>query len=392
MKDKKAFVEEVEKLIMSFSENNLSDEEESICLHIWERLARKRTLEITRTRLDIWAAAVIWSFCRANFKYEEGVTLELLCSFFNNKRCTVGNKAGEISRMLKIDFFNPEFTTERIQEENPLNTLTVTGDGLIVPRDEVVSTGEQLAFYRRLRGAQKDLHRELMNFLPRNAVAECGTVLGIYKNDMLAFGSESETNVLMDYCLYDYRWDGHNTIERYIEQNTIEAGTDRGTLLDAMLKHRFSLFMVDNVVRGVGVETRDLLRGDDGFIIDIGLSETAVKGFVLASRIISPGDSRFSMTTGAGLPVNRPMLERISREIPQQFGKTTAEIARMSPDKAAELSAAVVRILLDGYAASHITHEDPPERTTVARPNISRNDPSPCGSGKKYKKCCGRSN
>jgi len=146
MKDKKEVIEEVKNLITSFSQKNLSEEEEAICLHIWEKLARKQKLDITRTRPDIWAATVIWSFCRANFKYEEGMTLELLCSFFNNKKSTVGNKAGEISKMFRIDFFNPEFTTRNVQDQNPLNQLTTTEEGLIIPKD----------MYRRERLTQED--------------------------------------------------------------------------------------------------------------------------------------------------------------------------------------------------------------------------------------------
>jgi len=135
MNDKKRVMEEVKSLITSFTKKHLSEEEEAICLYIWERLVRKQKLDITRTRSNIWAAAVIWSFCRANFKYEEGITLEFLCSFFNNKKSTVGNKAGEISKMFRIDFFNPEFTTGSIQEQNPLNQLIVTEEGLIIPKD-----------------------------------------------------------------------------------------------------------------------------------------------------------------------------------------------------------------------------------------------------------------
>jgi len=135
LRDKQKVIEEVKNLINSFSEKNLSKEEEAICLHIWGKLARKQKLDITRTRSDIWAAAAIWSFCRANFKYEEGITLEFLCSFFNNKKTTVGNKAGEISKMFRIDFFNPEFTTGSIQKQNPLNQFMVTEEGLIVPKD-----------------------------------------------------------------------------------------------------------------------------------------------------------------------------------------------------------------------------------------------------------------
>ena len=30
-----------------------------------------------------------------------------------------------------------------------------------------------------------------------------------------------------------------------------------------------------------------------------------------------------------------------------------------------------------------------PIKTKIADPKVGRNDPCPCGSGKKYKKCCG---
>jgi tetratricopeptide (TPR) repeat protein len=130
MKEKIEVIEEVEKLIMSFSKQNLTEEEEEICLHIWKKLIRKHKLDITRTRCDIWAAAVIWSFCRANFKYEEGIMLESVCNFFHNKKSTVGNKAGEIIKVVKIDYFSPEFSTRKIQEQNPLNPITFADDDL----------------------------------------------------------------------------------------------------------------------------------------------------------------------------------------------------------------------------------------------------------------------
>jgi uncharacterized protein YecA (UPF0149 family) len=33
-------------------------------------------------------------------------------------------------------------------------------------------------------------------------------------------------------------------------------------------------------------------------------------------------------------------------------------------------------------------HAPPASTTIVGRPKVGRNDPCPCGSGKKYKKCC----
>jgi uncharacterized protein YecA (UPF0149 family) len=34
--------------------------------------------------------------------------------------------------------------------------------------------------------------------------------------------------------------------------------------------------------------------------------------------------------------------------------------------------------------------EEPNEEDFAPRPKIGRNDPCPCGSGKKYKNCCGK--
>ncbi len=32
----------------------------------------------------------------------------------------------------------------------------------------------------------------------------------------------------------------------------------------------------------------------------------------------------------------------------------------------------------------------PPQSSQSSHPKVGRNDPCPCGSGKKYKKCCGK--
>ena len=37
-----------------------------------------------------------------------------------------------------------------------------------------------------------------------------------------------------------------------------------------------------------------------------------------------------------------------------------------------------------------LTPSPPPSQTVVTGPKVGRNAPCPCGSGKKYKKCCGR--
>jgi hypothetical protein len=251
---------------------------------------------------------------------------------------------------------------------------------------------EQLAHYQQFRTLQKSLNGPLLEMLPKNAAEKCGKALGIYRDKVMVFGSATEMSVLMEYSLYDYRWERHNVIEQYISQTPLEPGSDKAIFLEAMAKARYSLFRIEAVEKGVGIQTLDLFRRDNCFVIDIGLSETAIKNMVLAGRIINLGDNKFSMTTGASLPVDRYILERIIREIPKRFGNTEAEIAGMSPERAAEFSAAIIRICLEGDAASHMGYDekDAVGKTIRDGPKIGRNEPCPCGSGKKYKKCCGR--
>jgi uncharacterized protein len=49
------------------------------------------------------------------------------------------------------------------------------------------------------------------------------------------------------------------------------------------------------------------------------------------------------------------------------------------------------RARLGGYVSELFAHFRPKQKPVEAAPRIGRNDPCPCGSGKKYKKCCGKS-
>jgi hypothetical protein len=210
------------------------------------------------------------------------------------------------------------------------------------------SMRDRLARYQALRAVHMDLHRTLMNQLPRNALQECGKLLGVFMGDTLVLGSQNEMAALMDYCIYDYRWDGRSVIDRYINHISLEDGSDRKILLDAMQNGRYSLFAVDEVVKGVGVWTRDLFRGDSGFIMDVGMSDTVEKNIVFAYRIIAPGSSGFSMATSGVLFADRSIMAKIISEISKRFGETSEDITRFTSQKPEQFSASILRIFLKG--------------------------------------------
>ena len=67
-----------------------------------------------------------------------------------------------------------------------------------------------------------------------------------------------------------------------------------------------------------------------------------------------------------------------------------------SPQRPAEFNAAIIRLCLSAKNAPEIRYQDigeepdeQPETPLPSRPP-GRNEPCPCGSGKKYKKCCGK--
>ena len=63
---------------------------------------------------------------------------------------------------------------------------------------------------------------------------------------------------------------------------------------------------------------------------------------------------------------------------------STKEIAYSIIDTLTEEQLQELLLFLKGYKKEKTSH------TVVKAPKVGRNDPCPCGSGKKYKKCCGK--
>ncbi len=223
---------------------------------------------------------------------------------------------------------------------------------------------------------------------------ECGRKLGLFRKGTFVFDSEDEMSILMDYCLFFPAADGQNLVERYLANSPPPAGSIEMDVLREMLSSYYSLFQITEVERGVGVEVVDLLRRETGFLVDVGLGNTAEKQFMLASRIIST--ERFLTTNGAALPVDAPTVRRILADL-QQLGldPTEFDFKRITPSQEAELAASMIRTCRSSGMISAVAYQNPGSQSSDVearhRPvRAGRNDPCPCGSGMKFKKCCGR--
>jgi SEC-C motif-containing protein len=216
--------------------------------------------------------------------------------------------------------------------------------------------------------------------------------------EVLLLEDEYEISVLMDYCLYHGRRDGCTVVDQALADAPPAAGSDELLLLEAMQGARFSVFAVEEVAPGIGVHVRDLLRDELLFLVDIGFSQTATPGLLLAGNVICLPE--LSMTTGAMLPVNRMVVEGLLQHLPERFATATVrQFRQLSPHDQSELAGFVIHACLAGGAASYVEARD--VKTGLRPPSAHRsgpqaarrhprNAPCLCGSGQKYKRCCGR--
>ncbi len=255
---------------------------------------------------------------------------------------------------------------------------------------------ELLPRYQHLRVAGRNLNHKLVERLKQDVLNEGGKKLGMLRRNVLVLDTEDQIAVLMDYCIYDIRRKGRNAVEQYLAEVPPAPESEEMVLLKAMQQARHSLFRVEAVERGVGVTVHDLLRGDTQFIVDVGFSRTAKPGLVMAFRIMSP--ENITMTTGAPLPVGMPPKADQGTWLQRMLGKMQkADFNHLLPQEATEVTTTIIRACLASGAADHVVYAEPGSAKSPGRapasarpaPRIGRNDPCPCGSGKRFKHCCG---
>jgi hypothetical protein len=255
---------------------------------------------------------------------------------------------------------------------------------------------ELLARYKHLRRVGLELNNKLVETLGKDVLEEGGKKLGILRRNTLVLDTQDEISVLMDFCLHDVRRRGQTAIERYLMESPPPADSDEMVILQANRDSWFTLLAVESNERGVGVHVRDLLRDEPLFLVDVGFSQTAHCGMVLACRVMVADG--IAMTTGAALPVGQlstaqqsDLVEGLQANLPGvDFRNITAE-------QASKLATIVIRSCLERGAADRIGYVDPgqmAERSNAPADRgrgaiAGRNDPCPCGSGKKFKRCCG---
>ncbi len=142
-------------LTCTFCSLKLNDDYLQLCEKLIKKLGRKRDVPFQRGKIEIWAAAVVYAIGSVNFLFDKSfepyITANQISEYFGTKNSTVSNKARQINDMFDIQYFNPEFSTQKMAESNPLNNMVMV-DGFIVPLNSIQEDLQELVKKEREEG------------------------------------------------------------------------------------------------------------------------------------------------------------------------------------------------------------------------------------------------
>ncbi len=148
----------------SFCAQELDEDYYRLCEKLILKLGRKRDVPFKSGNIEIWAAAVIHAIGSINFlfdkSYEPYVTAEQISEYFGTKKSTVSSKAKLIKDMFKMGYYDSEFSTQHMVENNPFNSMVMV-NGFIVPLSSIPEDLQELVKEERAEGRDVEFTTEL---------------------------------------------------------------------------------------------------------------------------------------------------------------------------------------------------------------------------------------
>ena len=148
MRDK---YEEIAPLISEFCREQLSEDYETLCLRLLEKLCRKRPSPLSGSRANTWAAGLIYAIASNNDIFDRSQpihkTAEELSAPFGLAKSTVANKAAEIARLCGVSRYDAQWLLPEIVDSSPL-VWFVEADGYLMDMRRA-PVGLQIAAYER---------------------------------------------------------------------------------------------------------------------------------------------------------------------------------------------------------------------------------------------------
>jgi len=253
--------------------------------------------------------------------------------------------------------------------------------------------------YQKLRSTTYTIHNAIIKLMGSERLFESARALGMARRDGFASLSDTEINIICDHAIYADPRKRAGHIQAYrATQHVLD--DDSEMVLASMLDAKYCLLQYEShFITDVGIKVIDQLRQQTFVLFDINLSHMANQDMLIATHIIAP--EGISMTTGGGLPIpDNESLRAIDDLLVVEFGSGKRNFDEHNTN--GKLATGMIRILLKTGASERIRYAEPVQPTSLPQRSSSkpahiaigrnapgRNAPCPCGSGKKYKQCCG---
>ena len=169
---------------------------------------------------------------------------------------------------------------------------------------------EILTRYRRLRQISKELHQAVLDVVAPKVVLDWAKRLGLARGRTVLLESEQEMILAEDLAIYLTRPGRPHPLNRYARAARLPPGSDEAIVLEAMRQAQFSLWRIERRHETMGLVLRDLLRGEDTWLVDEALERSAQPGLEMAARLLKP--EAFAMTARIVVPVTPDLMGRLS--------------------------------------------------------------------------------
>jgi hypothetical protein len=115
-------IQEILNLLDDFGKGHFTDEITAYCLNLSNILGRKRTIDVTRGKKEIWASAIVCVIARLNFllidkKNNNYISMSRIYDYFNTKAGAVNVRAAEIEKVCKITIGHEGLCSQDIMKE-----------------------------------------------------------------------------------------------------------------------------------------------------------------------------------------------------------------------------------------------------------------------------------
>jgi hypothetical protein len=222
--------------------------------------------------------------------------------------------------------------------------------------DESGSREQVLARYRKLREISKQHHHNIMNCMSADAFLHQARRLGLARGKTLILDDMDELNYVHDLAIHTAPAAGRSrAIDRYARSAQLVPGSDEALVLEAMRVARFAILVIERRHGVAGLLAKDLLRGNEVWLVDMGLESSMAEGAMMATRLYTP--ERFSMAAGVNVPFDLGLIRGLQAELPR--GLRELELTALIDDR--RFAETIYRVALDDGIMDRVAYQELPQ-------------------------------